>query len=176
VNSRFNKNLVRTAGALVGAGLALIFLLAARPDANSSPLPATVRVSVAPTGELEVLPSPPRPVLVANALLPGRPPAAATFQIRNQAGRTLAVALSTTADSTALDGLVRIRLSADGHRLADTTLQGMQERSVDLNLASGARTQLQLQAWIPGDVLTGYEGRLVEVSLVPAVQPLGGRG
>jgi hypothetical protein len=52
----------------------------------------------------------------------------------------------------------------------------MQERSVDLNLASGARTQLQLQAWIPGDVLTGYEGRLVEVSLVPAVQPLGGRG
>src|SRR6478752_7768409 len=100
MNSRLSKNVVRAAGVLVGAGLALIVLLAERPDAHGSPLPATISVSVAPTGELDVLPAPPRPVLAAGDLQPGGPPAVSTFQIRNQAGRTVAVTLSTTVDST----------------------------------------------------------------------------
>lgn len=175
MNPRFHDNFARTAGALLGAGLALFLLLAARPDAAGSPLPATLRVSMAPVGELEVTPSSPRPVLVADSLLPGDGPAGATFEIRNQTGRTLAIALRTTADSTALNGLVRMRLSVEGKSLADTTLQGLRQRSVGLVLASGAQSQLRLSAWIPNDVLSGYEGRYVGVSMVPTVRARGGR-
>lgn len=175
MSSRFHNNLARSAGALLGTGLALAFLLATLPGANSAPLPATVRVSVAPTGELEVMPSPFRPVFVADSLLPGHRSANGAFRVRNQTGETLAIRLRTTADSTALDGLVRVRLSADGNLLADTTLQGLQRRAVGLDLPSGARSRLRLEAWIPNDVRTGYEGRRVEVLFVPAARVLGGR-
>ncbi len=175
MSSRFHKNFARTTGAVLGAFLALLFLVAARPGGNSSPSPATVRVSMAPVGELEVTPST-TPILVADSLLPGGRPADATFRVRNQAGETLAIGLRTTADSTALDGLLRLRLTADGEALADTTLQGLQQRTVSLNLASGAHSRLRLQAWIPNDVNTGFEGRRVEVSLVPTIRIAEGQG
>jgi hypothetical protein len=175
MNSRLHKNFARALGAILGAGLALAFLIAARPGANGAPLPATVQVAFAPIGELEVTPASPRPVFRADSLTPGHSPSVGAFQVRNQTGSPLAIKLETTADSTALDGLVRLRLSADGKQLADTTLQGMRQRSVGLELASGAVSRLRLQASIPSDVLTGYEGRRVEVSLVPSVQIAGDR-
>jgi hypothetical protein len=176
MDSRFQKNLARTAGAILGVGLALTLILASRPGASASPLPATLRVSIMPAGELEVTPASPEPVLVADSLLPGDGPTDGEFQVRNQTGSTLAIGLRSSADSTALDGLARIRLTDGGRSLADTTLQGMKLRPAVLRLASGARVRLRLEAWIPRDVLSGYEGRLVNVSMVTTVRAVGGRG
>jgi len=175
MSPNFHNNIARATGALLGLGLALAFLVAARPGANASPLPASVRVSIAPIGELAVRPVFPKPVLSANSLRPGRRPAHATFALRNQTASPLAVGLRATADSTALDGLLRLKLSADGKPLADTTLQGMEQGIPGIHLASGKLSRLRLEAWLPRDVLSGYEGIRVDVSLVPAVRIVGGR-
>jgi hypothetical protein len=175
-STRSEKNAVRTAGAILGLGLALALLVVSRPDAASSPLPATMRISVAPVGELEVTPPAPGPALVADSLLPGGRPALGTFRIRNQTGNRLGVRLRARSDSTALDGLVQVRISAGGRSLADTTLQGIELHPVSLALASGAGAELALEASISKDVLSGYEGRLVHVSLVPEIRTLRGPG
>lgn len=169
-------NVARLAGALIGVGLAVALLLWSRPDANGSPLGATVRVEVAPSGELEVTPPFPRPVMVAGSLWPGGPRAVRRFRLRNQTGTELAVALRALPSSSALNGLLRVRVSDGGEPLAATTLEGLQRRPIRLRLASGQASRLRLEAWLPRDVLSGYEGRLVEVSLVPEIHPAGGRG
>jgi hypothetical protein len=176
MSPNFHNNIARTAGALLGLGLALAFLVTARPGANASPLPAAIRVAMAPTGELAVTPAFPRPVLSADALLPGRRPAHSSFLLRNQTSSPLAIGLRATASSTALDGSLRLKLTAGGKPLADTTLQGMKQGIPGLDLSSGEQSRLRLTAWIPSDVLSGYEGRRVNVSLVPAVRIAGGRG
>jgi hypothetical protein len=176
MSSNTQRNAARMAGALVGVGLALALLFFSRPGAAGSPLPAAVRVTVAPMGELEVTPAPPRPVFVADALRPGGPSATGGFLVRNQTGANLAVALAASANSTALDGLLRLRVEAAGRVLADTTLQGLRARALHLRLASGEGARLRLRAWLPEDILSGYEGRLVEVSLSPEVRQLGGSG
>lgn len=176
MDANSQRNAARLAGAALGVGLAVALLLASRPGAVSSPLPATVRVDVAPVGELEVDPSPTRPVLLADALRPGGRGAAGSFQVRNQTGDDLTIDLKATADSTALDGLLRLKLGTPGRLLADSTLEGVRRRSPRLPLASGQRVRLRLEVWLPKDVLNGYEGRSVEVSLVPEVRTLGGPG
>lgn len=165
---------MRVAGAAIGVGLALALLVVSRPGAAGSPLAAAVRVEVASVGELEVRPGPPRAVLVASALRPGGKRATDDFLLRNQTGADLAVDLLTRPDSTALDGLLRVRAWENGRLLADTTLEGLRARPLPLGLASGQRARLRLQVWLPREVLSGYEGRLVEVSLVPEVRTLEG--
>jgi hypothetical protein len=164
------------AGAVLGIGLALALLLASRPGAAGSPLPASVRVAVRPSGELEITPPPPRSVLVAESLRPGGRGAAGAFRMRNQTGDDLAIVLKTEADSTAFNGLLRFRVRIGGRLVADTTLEGLRRRPIRLRLGSGQRARVQLEAWLPRDILSGYEGRLVRVSLVAQLRVLGGRG
>jgi hypothetical protein len=176
MSSNTPRNAVRVAGALVGVGLALALLFASRPGAVGSPLAAAARVEVAPVGELEVTPAPPRPVFAADSLRPGGPAAVGGFGVRNQTGEDLAVALAASANSTALDGLLRLRVEAAGQVLASSTLQGLRARPLRLRLASGEEARLRWRAWLPGSILSGYEGRLVEVTLTPEVRQLGGSG
>jgi hypothetical protein len=129
---------------------------------------------MAPAGELEVSRPAPRPLLVANSLRPGGRRAATDFRVRNQTGVALALRLRAEPDSTALDGLLRLRL-LEGHRvLADSTLEGLGLHPAVFDLRSGEARYLRLEAWIPRDVLSGYEGRLVHVTLVPRTVPVGG--
>ncbi|MGD9736552.1 MAG: hypothetical protein AB7V58_13260 [Solirubrobacterales bacterium] len=174
MNPSAHRNLARGAGVLLGVGLAAFLLLSSRPGAAGSPLAATVRVAVAPTGELEISPAPPQPALVAPSLRPGGERAAGGFGLRNQTGSGLAVALKAEANSSALNGLLRVRVGVGGRQVADTTLEGLRRRPLRLRLDSGQGTHLRLEAWLPKDVLGGYEGRLVTVSLVPKATRLGG--
>lgn len=176
MNPSAQRNVVRAAGGLLGVCLAAALLLAFRPGANAAPFPASVRVAVAPTGELEVTPPPPRPVLAGAALRPGGPRARGGFLVRNQTGGELAVALKAEADSTTLDGLLRVRVQSGGHTLAETTLEGLELRPLRLRLASGQRARLGFEAWLPRDVLSGYEGSEVGVSLTPQLRRVGGPG
>jgi hypothetical protein len=170
MSSTLRKASGRTIGLALGAGLALALLAGASPGARSSPLPATVRVSMEPVGELDVTPASPRPILVADSLVPGGGVARETFTVRNQTAGSLEIRLRTKADSTALDGLVNLRLEAEARTLADTTLQGMQARTLRLDLESGELVRLRLQASIPRDILTGFEGRVAEVTLEPTIR------
>ena len=167
---------MRAAGALVGLALAVTLLLVSRPGAAGAGAPAAVSFAIAPAGELEVTPPPPRPLLGAPALRPGGPRARGVFTIRNQTGEDLAVALRAEVDSTALNGLLEVRVRSDGRPLAESTLEGLRVRPIRLQLASGQRDRLDLEAWLPSQVLEGYEGALVDVVLTPRLRVLRGGG
>jgi hypothetical protein len=176
MNANVHRNVARAAGALLGIGLAVTLLLVSRPDAAGAPLPASVRIAVASVGELEVDPPPPQAALVANALRPGGRPTRGAFTVRNQTGEELSVALKADADSTALNGLIRVRVGVAGGPVEDTTLEGLRLHPIRLRLDSGQRTRVRLEAWLPPDVLSGYEGRQVEVILTPLLHAEGTAG
>jgi hypothetical protein len=175
MNASAQRTAARAAGVLVGIGLAVSLLLVSRPSALVAPAPASLRVAVVPTGELEIAPPPPRPVLVAHGLRPGGRRASGGFVIRNQTGDGLAVALRADADSTSLDGLLRVRVRSGDRLIAETTLQGLRLRPIRLRLASGQRVRLALEAWLPKDVLSGYEGSRAEVSFTPLPRRMEGQ-
>lgn len=154
----------------------MTLLLVSRPGAAGAGAPAAISFAVAPVGELEVSPAPPRPVLEMRSLLPGGPRASGAFTIRNQTGEDLAVALRAEVDSTALNGLLEVRIRSDDRLLSESTLEGLRVRPIRLQLASGQRAQLSLEAWLPAQVLDGYEGALVDVTLAPHLRALGGGG
>jgi hypothetical protein len=173
MSSRSQGTLARAAGAALGIGLVVLLLGTSHPGAAGSPLPAAVRFAVAPVGELEVDPVAPRPVL-ADSVRPGGRRATGSFLVRNQTGDALAVALGGVADSTELNGLLRLRVLIGTRLVTDGTLEDLLRRPLRLQLGSGQSVRLRLEAWLPGSVLSGYEGTLVEVSLDPASEVLGG--
>jgi hypothetical protein len=168
------KTVARAAGAIIGAGLAATVLVAALPPAEFSRPPAKVSFAVPVRGELDVTPSAPHSVLASRALTPESKPAASAFRIRNQTGKTLRVGFRARAEARDLDGLLRVRLAVGDRQLADTTLQGLRHSSArTVRLPSGAARWVQIRAWLPRDVGDGYEGRLVDVWLVPVLNARG---
>jgi hypothetical protein len=163
------------AGGVLGLSLALAVLLASRPGAAGSPLPASVNFSLAPTGALEARPAPPQTSVLRSSLRPGGRAGDGRFSLRNQSGGRLRVSLRARPDSTALDGLLRLRLRQGSRLLADTTLQGLASHPASFALASGERARFQVRAWIPAEIRGGAAGALVRVALVPSVQVIGGR-
>jgi hypothetical protein len=114
--------------------------------------------------------------LLEARLRPGGPRAGGTFTIRNQTGEDLAVALRAEVSSTSLNGLLEVRVRGGGRLLAESALEGLRVRPIRLQLASGQRARLDLEAWLPSQVLDGYEGALVDVTLTPHLRTLGGGG
>lgn len=176
MNPSAQRNLARAAGALLGVALAVTLLIASRPGAAGAGAPAAVDFTAAPVGELELVPPPPKPVLEARSLRPGGPRASGEFTLRNQTGEDLAVALRAEVDSTALNGLLEVRVRSGGRLLAESTLESLRVRPIHLRLASGQRARLDLEAWLPAQVLDGYEGALVDVTLTSQLRVLGGEG
>jgi hypothetical protein len=164
---------VRVAGVLLGAGVALALLIAARPSASFARLPASAGFTIAVSGELAVTPAPGRPFLRATALTPGGAPATASFSVRNQTGSTLEIGLRARAPTHELDGLLRIRLRVGDRTLADTTLQGLRHGSAaTIRLRSGDARSIALEAWIP-DGTNDTEGRDVAIELKPTLRTSG---
>jgi hypothetical protein len=164
-----NPHIARAIGALLGLGIALAIVLVARPSANGAGLTATVRFSIPPSGELARTPPAPQPVLVADSLRPGAGRTAGSFLLHNQTPRAMTLNFVARPSSTALDGLLQVRLRAGGQTLASGALQGMLHGSSgSLRLPSGATRRLKLEAWMPADVGDGYEGRLIRVALIPS--------
>jgi hypothetical protein len=175
MNPSAQRNLARAAGALLGLTLAVTLLLVSRPGAVGAGAPAAVSVAIAPVGELEVTPPPPSPVLKTRSLRPGGPVAGGAFAVRNQTGENLVVALRADVDSTALNGLLEVRVRSGDRVLSESSLESLRVRPPRLRLASGERADLSIEAWLPTQVLEGYEGAIVDVTLTPRLRtPAGG--
>jgi hypothetical protein len=163
------QHLARATGALLGIGVAVAIVFAARPSANGAGLTATVRFSIPPSAELARTPPAPAPVLIADALRPGEGQTAGSFDLHNQTPHMMLINFTARPSGTALNGLLQVRLTAAGKTLASGALQGMLRGSASsLRLPSGATRRLKLEAWMPANVGDGYEGRLIHVSLVPS--------
>jgi hypothetical protein len=175
MNRNRHQHVVRALGAALGIGLAVAIVFLARPSASGVGLTATVRFSIPPSAELARTPPAPQPILIAASLRPGNGRAASSFELHNQTAETGTFDFVARPSSTALDGLLQVRLRAGAQTLASGALQGMLAGSTStLRLPSGATRRLELEAWMPADVGDGYEGRLVDVSLIP--KNLGRRG
>jgi hypothetical protein len=163
-------HVTRAGGLLVGIAAAVALLVASRPAADLTAAPASVRISVPPTGEIEATPTAPKAALEAAAIRPGDGGRTGSFAIRNQTGTGLAITFAAEGGSSELDGLIRIRMSA-GELLADTTLQGIRKgTATPLVLPSGAERRIRVHVWLPGSISSGYEGRRVELSLAPKTE------
>jgi hypothetical protein len=144
----------------------LLIVLGARPSANASGSTAGVSFTVPLSGEVRVTPPAPRPVLVAGRLKASGPRASGRFEVQNQTGRTLGLRFRAIRSSSGLDRFLRVRLSASGRLLANTTLGDLRHASRPLRLPPGVNRMIGVRAWIPANVSDGYEGQQVDVSLV----------
>jgi hypothetical protein len=163
------ERITRAMGFALGLGVAATIVLVSTPSTSAAGLTATVRFMVPMTGELAVTPVAPHTVLLAEALRPASRPAGGRFRVQNQTGRTIRLGFRAHRSSTSLDALVHVRLSAAGRPLAETTLQGLARTTEALWLPSGAARWIDLRAWMPANAGDGYEGRQVDVSLVPVI-------
>lgn len=151
---------------VIGAGLAVLLLAAARPASEPRAYPAEVAVTASATGEIEATPAAPGTVMRAT-LLPDSSDSGA-FELRNQTGSELSVGLTASADSTELDGTLGVRISAGDRVLADSTLQSLRRGSLPVRLGPGQATQVRVSLTLP-ESATDYEGRKVAVELTPEI-------
>jgi hypothetical protein len=163
----------RAIGAAIGLALVAALVVAARPaNGHGGVLPASLRVSATLDGAVAIEPAAPRALLADGTMRPGSQ-AGATMTVANQTGEELAVRLRARADSTALDGTLRVRLTSTGRTLADGTLQALRQGTPEaIRLRPGGAARVRIVASIPAEVETGYEGRRVAVTLEPLEEPL----
>lgn len=165
--SQLNDRLTRVLAAALGVGLVVALILIARPaSGHGGVLPASLSFTAVEDGAVEASPLAPRTVLADARMRPGSH-AGGYLRLRNQTGARLAVRLRALPSSTALDGLARVRVSADGHPIFDSTLQLLRQGTTAIGLGPGAVAKVHVVASIPADTETGYEGRRVEVRLAP---------
>jgi hypothetical protein len=172
-----SSRLPRLAGGALGVCLAIAAIVLALPGrGRGGVLPATLDVAVRGGAAIASAPAAPNVVLHAGGLRPGAAGRAGAFELANQAGQGLRVSLRATASSTALDGIVRLRVRAGRRTLADETIGQLRAGgSAPLPIPPGGRRAVRVSAWIPGEVETGYEGRDVRLELLPTPAAAGAR-
>jgi hypothetical protein len=163
----------RAIGAAIGLCLVAALIVAARPaGGHGGVLPASLRFTASLDGAVAAEPAAPKPLLASGPMRPGDR-ARGGFTLRNQTGGTMAARLRAKPSSTALDGTAQVRLQSRGVVLAEGTLQALRQGTAGaVRLRPGGAARVQVTAWIPTEVETGYEGRNVAVALEPVEETL----
>lgn len=128
--------------------------------ATSDRLGTDIRMSAAPTGELDV--SPPSHFLVADRVPAGRP-VAGQVTVRNQTGSTLSVSVSVDAPLPPFADRLRVRVLADATTVAEGDLAGLVTPSRSWVVESGHETVVTVEAWVAP--AGGSFGDLVDVPI-----------
>jgi hypothetical protein len=166
-HSELRDRYIRIVAAAIGACLVVALIAVSRPEGGQGGImPASLRVTAAQDGAVAVTPAAPKALLDASL----RPGGSADGQLvlRNQTGKRLAVGLRAQPSSTALDGIVAVRVSAGERVLAETTLQGLRAGSEGaVQIEPGRAARIDFSASIAAENETGYEGRHVAVELFP---------
>ena len=153
----------RLVGILLGIAIATIALISWRVPGGERTLGTDVRVEALQTGEIGVAPL--HPFVSAPSLLPGAS-AAGDVTVRNQTGMPLAMRLRALPSVRDMDGLLVVRVSAGAQRLYDGTLGGLRTTgSRPLQLRPATSKRLHVTASLPAGLRTGFQGRIVDVSL-----------
>lgn len=159
----------RAAGLLAGIAVAAGAVASWRLPGGSGVVGADIRFLAAPTGELEVTPT--GPFVSATNLRAGSVPARGDMEVRNQTGATVSVRFRAVPSLSDLDDLLVIRAQTGDERLFEGTLSGLRSGSDrSLRLASGERRIVRVETWLPATVAGGYEGRVADIALEPAVE------
>jgi hypothetical protein len=150
-------------GIALGVALAGAALAAWRVPGGESTLGADVRVDAVQTGEIGV--SPLRPFVTAVSLLPGAH-ADGNVALRNQTGVPLRVRLRALPSTPDLDPLLRVRIENGSQTLFTGSLGELRRAdSAPVLLAPGASRKLSVRVSLPAGVRSGFQGRIVDVTL-----------
>lgn len=157
------QRLARPVGLLLGLALAALLATGLDVAAGTGTARTDVTFSATSSGELEVGPT--GPFLRLASLEPGDEPREAALEARNQTGETLPVHVRALPSTPDLDGLLRVRLMAEGSVLFDGTLGELRDwTDRTLPVASGTSAALEVSAWLP-PTAEGWQGRVVDVPL-----------
>ena len=155
--------IARVLGILVGVAIAAIAVISWRVPGGERTLGTDVRVEALQTGEIGVAPL--HPFVSASSLLPGRS-VSGDVTVRNQTGVPLALRLRALPSERDMDGLLVVRLSAGARTLYDGKLGGLSTTgSGPLPLRPATSKRLHVTVSLPASVRTGFQGRIVDVSL-----------
>jgi hypothetical protein len=158
-----SHRLVPVLGLLLGLVLAATALISWRVPGGPRSLGADVRVEALQTGAIGVAPL--QPFVAAPSVLPGRS-TTGKVTLRNQTGVPMSVRLHAMPSTRDLDSLLRVRVSDAGTVLYDGNLGGLRTAGTNpLRLAGGQSDNLNLQASLPSSLRSGFQGRIVDISL-----------
>jgi hypothetical protein len=150
-------------GIALGVTLAALALAAWRVPGGASTLGADVRVDAVQTGEIGV--SPLRPFVNAESLLPGSH-ADGNVALRNQTGVPMRVRVHALPSTPDLDPLLRVRVVSGNQNLFTGSLGRLRRAdSAPIALAPGASRRLSVRVSLPTGLRSGYQARIVDVSL-----------
>jgi hypothetical protein len=153
----------RIVGLAVGVALAMVVILAWRIPGGDGSLGASLTFSAAPTGELGVEPA---GILISEPALRPAMSVEGAMELLNQTASTLEVSLRALPSNPDLDRLLMVEVLAGGEPLFSGTLGALRRWTrTPLVLESGESRTLDVRAWFPGTVRTGYEGRIEQVPL-----------
>ncbi len=166
-HSELRDRYTRIVAAAIGACLVVALIAVSLPEGGQGGvIAASLRVTAAQDGALALTPAAPKALLDAS-LRPGSG-ADGHLVLRNQTGERLRVGLRAEPSSTALDGIVMVRIRAGEKLLAETTLQGLRQGSEGrVRLEPGAAARIDVSASIAAETESGYEASDVAVELVP---------
>jgi hypothetical protein len=158
-----SNRLARLLGLGLGIALAAAALLTWRVSGGERALGADVRFEALQTGPVGVTPV--HPFASTPSLLPGSA-VSGDVALRNQTGAPLALRLRALPSTSDLNALLRVRVSAGAKTLYDGSLGGLRSAGTSrLRLASAQSASVHVNASLPASVRSGFEGRIVDVSL-----------
>jgi hypothetical protein len=153
----------RLLGIALGLCVALIALISWRVPGGERTLGADVRFEALQTGEIGVAPL--HPFASAPSLLPGKS-VRGDVTVRNQTGVPLALRLRALPSTRDLDQLLVVQVSAGKRALYDGKLAGLRAgATAPLVLKPAGAQRLRVSASLPTGLRTGFQGRILDVSL-----------
>ncbi len=159
-----NSGSIRFTGFLLGCALAVGLVLAGRTPEGQAGSGARLTISTKPTTELGV--SPAGELLSKRNLKPGGREARATTGLANFTARPFSVRLRLASSRRELDRILVIELGTAGERVFRGRLGELRSWSArPLRLAPRQKRRVEVRAWIPASVRSGYQGRSAEVEL-----------
>jgi hypothetical protein len=160
--------LARLLGVLVGVSVAVLALVSWRVPGGERTLGTDLRIEALQTGEIGVAPL--HPFVSAPSLLPGSS-VAGDLTVRNQTGVPLALRLRALPSVRDLDRLLVVRVSAGSRTLYDGSLGVLRAAGTQpLALRGPMAQRLHVSASLPPGVRSGFQGRIVDVSLQIATE------
>jgi len=167
----------RGIGFLTGLVIATTAIIAWRIPPGNGTLGTDLLVAAVPSGEVQV--SAPGPFVSGTAMRPGPESdgPSGSVEVRNITGQTLPIGVKVTVNISDLDSLLWVDLKAGGHRLYRGPVGGLTHGDVPtFTLRSGRSTTIDIRAWLPPSVESGYEGRIANLDLTfePAARALPG--
>ena len=167
------KTTARAGGFVAGLAVAAGFVVSGLTPASDAHLGARVTFQTLPTGELAVRPE--GRFLEVESLDASGPEGAArgVTTLTNQTAVPLALRARVLPSSRNLDDLLRVRISAAGKEIFDSTLARLRDwtRS-SVRVASGEDARVVVSAWLPRSVHQDYEARGTKLTLVWKTRPV----